>query len=58
MENEGVEPDIAVEQTHKDVIAGKDPQLDRAIAWVKEELRKNPPATPKRPVFRDKTKAP
>ena len=58
VENEGVEPDIAVEQTPKDVIAGKDPQLDRAIAWVKEELRKNPPATPKRPVFRDKTKAP
>ncbi len=34
------------------------PQLDRAVAWVMEELRKNPPATLKRPVFRDKTKAP
>jgi len=58
VENEGVAPDIAVEQTPKDVIAGKDPQLDRAIVWVMEELRKNPPATLKRPVFRDKTKAP
>jgi len=58
VENEGVAPDIAVEQTPKDVIAGKDPQLDRAIGWVMEELRKNPPAMPKRPVFRDKTKAP
>jgi tricorn protease len=58
VENEGVEPDIPVEQTPKDVIAGKDPQLERAIAWVMEELRKNPPAWPKRPAFRDKTKAP
>jgi tricorn protease len=58
VENEGVEPDIAVEQTPKDVIAGRDPQLERAIAWVMEELRKNPPATLKRPAFRDKTRAP
>ena len=44
-----------MEQTPKDVIAGHDPQLERAIAWVTEELRKNPPATPKRPPFPDKT---
>jgi len=55
VENEGVPPDVAVEQTPKDVIAGHDPQLERAIAWVTEELRKNPPATPKRPPFPDKT---
>ncbi len=55
VENEGVAPDIAVEQTPKDVIAGRDPQLERAIAWVKEELRKNPPVTPKRPVYPDKS---
>ncbi len=58
VENEGVAPDIEVEQTPKEVIAGRDPQLERAIAWVKEELRKNPPAEPARPPFRDKTKAP
>ncbi|HEX7023326.1 MAG TPA: PDZ domain-containing protein, partial [Gemmatimonadales bacterium] len=58
VENEGVAPDIAVEQTPRDVIAGKDPQLERAIAWVMEELKKNPPATPRRPAFRDKTRAP
>jgi tricorn protease len=40
------------------VIAGRDPQLERAIAWVKEELRKNPPTEVKRPEFRDKTRAP
>jgi tricorn protease len=49
VENEGVPPDIEVEQTPADVIAGRDPQLERAIAIVMEELKKNPPAQPKRP---------
>ena len=32
VENEGVPPDIEVEQTPADVIAGRDPQLEKAIA--------------------------
>ena len=56
VENVGVPPDIAVEQTPKDVIAGHDPQLERAIEWVKDELRKSPPATLKRPSFPVKVK--
>ena len=55
VENEGVPPDIEVEQTPADVIAGRDPQLERAIAIVMEELKKNPPAGPKRPPFPVKT---
>jgi tricorn protease len=55
VENEGVPPDIEVEQTPADVIAGRDPQLERAIAIVLEELRKSPPASPKRPPFPVKT---
>ncbi|HEU5162790.1 MAG TPA: PDZ domain-containing protein, partial [Thermoanaerobaculia bacterium] len=43
VENEGVPPDIEVEQTPADVIAGRDPQLERAIAIVMSELEKNPP---------------
>lgn len=58
VENEGVTPDIAVEQTPKDVIAGRDPQLERAIAYVMEELRKNPPKVAKRPPYPDKTQRP
>jgi tricorn protease len=58
VENEGIAPDLAVEQTPKDVIAGHDPQLERAIAWVKDELAKNPPAAPKRPVYPNKVKVP
>jgi tricorn protease len=58
VENEGVAPDLPVEQTPKEVIAGHDPQLERAIAWVTEELKKNPPSSPKRPPFPDKLKRP
>ena len=56
VENEGVPPDIEVEQTPADVIAGRDPQLERAIAIVLEELKKNPPATPTRPAFPERGK--
>jgi len=51
VENEGVPPDIEVEQTPADVIAGRDPQLEKAIQVVMDELKKNPPATPKRPPY-------
>ena len=37
--------------TPKDVIAGKDPQLEKAIEIALAELAKNPPVTPKRPPF-------
>jgi tricorn protease len=55
VENEGVPPDIEVEQTPADVIAGRDPQLEKAIQVVMDELKKNPPAQPKRPAYPVKT---
>jgi tricorn protease len=51
VENEGVAPDVEVEQTPADVIAGKDPQLEKAIELALAELQKNPPVAPKRPPF-------
>jgi tricorn protease len=51
VENEGVPPDIEVEQTPAEIIAGHDPQLEKAIQVVMEELKKNPPKMPKRPPF-------
>jgi len=51
VENVGVPPDIEVEQTPADVIAGRDPQLEKAIQVVMEELKKNPPKEPKRPPY-------
>jgi tricorn protease len=56
VENEGVAPDIEVDQTPADVIAGRDPQLERAIATVMAELRKAPPKSAKRPAYPDKTR--
>ncbi|MBM3293870.1 MAG: peptidase S41 [Candidatus Aminicenantes bacterium] len=51
VENEGVPPDIEVEQTPAEVAAGRDPQLERAIAWVMDELEKNPPRKVRRPPY-------
>ncbi len=51
VENVGVPPDIEVEQWPADVIAGKDPQLEKAIEVIMEELRKSPPKRPKRPPY-------
>jgi len=42
-EDVGVPPDVEVEQTPKLVIQGHDPQLERAVAMVLDELRRNPP---------------
>jgi tricorn protease len=50
-ENIGVFPDVEVELDPKVVRQGKDPQLDKAIAIVMEELTKNPLPQPKRPAY-------
>ncbi len=56
VENEGVAPDIEVEQTPAEVIAGRDPQLEKAIEIIKAELIKNPPVKPLRPAYPDKSR--
>jgi tricorn protease len=56
IENVGVPPDIEVEQTPAEVIAGHDPQLERAVAVTLEALRKNPVVKPRHPPFPDKTR--
>lgn len=42
VENEGVGPDIEVENWPKDVIAGHDPQLERAVQEALRLLKENP----------------
>jgi tricorn protease len=42
VENEGVTPDVDVENWPKDVIAGKDPQLERAVAEAMRMLKEHP----------------
>ena len=51
VENEGVPPDVEVEQWPALVAAGNDPQLDKAIEVVLEELKSHPPKTVPRPEF-------
>jgi tricorn protease len=50
-ENEGVAPDVEVEQDPALVRQGKDPQLDKAIEVVMGELAKKPLPAPKRPPY-------
>ncbi len=57
VENVGVPPDLEVEQWPAEVIAGKDPQLEKAIAIILKELEENPPKAPKRPPIPERAKA-
>jgi tricorn protease len=56
VENIGVPPDIEVEQMPADVINGHDPQLEKAIQVVMDELKKSPPGQPKHPAYPVKNK--
>jgi tricorn protease len=51
VENIGVAPDIEVEQDPALVRKGRDPQLEKAVEVVLEELKKNPPPVLRRPAF-------
>lgn len=42
IEGHGVDPDIVVENPPADVIAGRDPQLDKAVQVLLEEIKANP----------------
>jgi tricorn protease len=51
VENVGVAPDIEVEQSPAAVIAGGDPQLEKAIEVALDQLKQNPPKEPVRPPY-------
>jgi tricorn protease len=57
IEGEGVSPDIEVDNDPAAEIAGRDPQLDRAIEEVKKQLAKDPHEFPKQPADPVKTKS-
>ena len=56
IEGHGVDPDIVVENDAADLIAGRDPQLERGIAEILKALQANPKTLPGRPP--DPIKAP
>lgn len=51
VENKGVSPDIDVEFDPAAWRQGRDPQLEKAVAVVLDELEKHPPAPLKRPKY-------
>lgn len=56
IENVGVPPDIEVEQWPAEVNAGRDPQLDRAIAVALAALERQPPPSAQRQPFPVRTR--
>ncbi|HEY9283671.1 MAG TPA: PDZ domain-containing protein, partial [Pyrinomonadaceae bacterium] len=51
VENRGVAPDVEVEMDPAAWRAGRDPQLERAVELVLEEMKRNPKPQPKRPAY-------
>ncbi len=51
VENHGVAPDVEIEFEPAAWRAGRDPQLERAVELVLEELKKNPAPKYKRPAY-------
>jgi len=54
IENVGVAPDVEIEQWPKDVINGKDPQLDKGIEIILKQLESWQPKDVKRPDHPDR----
>ena len=52
VENHGVDPDIEVENAPDQMVAGHDPQLERAIAYELEQIKTHPPRRPARPQYK------
>jgi tricorn protease len=56
VEGHGIAPDVEVEELPKDVAAGRDAQLERAVAIVLQQLREHPviePAIPEYPKYHE-----
>jgi tricorn protease len=51
VEGRGIAPDVVVEDLPKDVAAGHDAQLERAVSIVLEQLKEHPPAAPRVPRY-------
>lgn len=56
IEGTGATPDVEVDQDPAAVMAGRDPQLDKAIALLKERIAKNPIRLPVHPAYPNKAR--
>ena len=55
IEGHGVDPDIVVDNLPHATFTGQDAQLDAAIKYLQEQIKKNPIATPVAPKYPDKS---
>jgi tricorn protease len=55
IEGEGVHPDVEVETDPRALLAGRDPQLERAVAEVMRRMAEHPARLPRRPADPVKT---
>jgi tricorn protease len=53
VENEGVAPDIEVDNRPADLAAGRDPQLERGVAEVLKQIAVQKPVRPPPPPSKD-----
>jgi tricorn protease len=53
VENHGIAPDVEVEMDPALVRQGHDPQLEKAVEVIMEQLKKNPPAVYTKPAYPD-----
>ena len=56
IENEGVAPDIFVEQTPKELLEGRDPQLEKTVQILLDEMKTYPYKTLKKPADPNRVK--
>ena len=55
IEGHGVDPDIIVDNLPNETFKGKDAQLEYAIKYLKEEIKKDPVIVPPPPPYPDKS---
>jgi tricorn protease len=55
IEGHGVDPDIVVDNLPHETFKGRDAQLEFAIKYLQDLIRKNPVAVPKAPAYPDKS---
>ncbi|MBI1850638.1 MAG: PD40 domain-containing protein [Planctomycetes bacterium] len=52
IENHGTDPDLEIDNLPKSVIAGHDPQLEKAVELLLKQIADHPKELPKRPPYR------
>jgi len=55
IEGHGVDPDIVVDNLPHSTFAGKDAQLEAAVQYLQDEIRKDPRPVPPAPAYPDKS---